>query len=121
MTPPSSNDHVQQILVFLSRDQKTLKKFLIEWKAGQENLSESFPKHHYVKYHKMVRPIYLHLDTNSGTILIVLLNPALQECVDIAESNMEEFCKTYPIPQISRLRVARTQTKGRRNIERQNM
>ena len=37
--------------------------------------------------------------------------------VDTKDSNTEELSKTFPIPQISQLRGARTRTKDRHTIE----
>ena len=52
------------------------------------------------------------------TVLLVLLKPALQGCVDTADSKMEEFRNIFPIPQIARLRGDRTQTNYRQTTER---
>ena len=76
----------------------TLKIFLIAWKAGQENLSDYFTKHHSIKQHKRVRPIYLQTDKMSQTLPTVLLNPSLQGCVDPEDSKMEQSRKISPIP-----------------------
>ena len=75
-----------------------LKNNLIAWKSGQENLAEYFTKHNYEKHHKRVRPIYLRLDKTPRSVPLVLLKPALHGCAD---SKMEEFQNTFPIPQIA--------------------
>ena len=103
---------------FWIRDQKTFKNFLIEWKAGQENLAESFTKHHSIKHHKRACPIYLQTYKTPRTVPLVLLKPYLKGCVDTADSKMEEFCNTSPITQISQLRGSRTHRKGRQTTER---
>ena len=83
-----------------------------------KNLSAYFTKHHYVKHHKNVRPIYLQTDKIPRIVPLVLLKPALKGCVDTEDSNMEEFRKTSPIPQIAQLRRSRTRTKCRYTTER---
>ena len=52
----------------------------------------------------MVRPIYLQTDKTPRTVPLVLLDPDLKGYVDPADSKMEKFRKTFPIPQISQLR-----------------
>ena len=69
---------------FWIRDQKTLQKFLILWKAGQDNIANYSTKHYSVKHHKHVRPIYLQKNKTHRSVPIVLLKPSLQGCVDPA-------------------------------------
>ena len=83
-----SNDTIKQqqlrainMRYFWIRDQKT-KQNLIAWKARQENLSDYFTKHHSVKHHQRVRPIYLHTDKTARIVPLVLLWPDLNGCVD---------------------------------------
>ena len=66
----------------------------------------------------MVRPIYLQTDKTPRTVPLVLLDPDLKGYVDPADSKMEKFRKTFPIPQISQLGGSRTWTKDRRTKER---
>ena len=73
---------------FFIRDQKTLKRFLAAWKAG----------HNYEKHHKHLYSIYLQTNKMSRSVLLVLLKPDLQGCVDLADSKMNEFRKKFPIP-----------------------
>ena len=70
-------------------DPKTFKNFFIAWKSGQENIEDYFTKHHHVKHHKRVRPIYIQTEKTPRTVLLVLLKPDLQRCVDPADSKME--------------------------------
>ena len=58
-------------------------------------------KHHLSKNHKLVFPIYLHIDKTPQSVPPVLLKLALQLCVDTADSKMEESRKTFPISQIA--------------------
>ena len=103
-------------MLFLDSGPKTYKN-LNECKEVQENLADYFTKYHYIKHHKMVRPIYLQAYKMPGTVLLVLLNPELQGCVDPVDSNMEQLRNTFLIIQIAWLRVASTRTKYRRTIE----
>ena len=59
--------------IFLDSWPKTLKNFLIAWKAGQENITESFTKHHSKKHHKRVRPVYIQTDKMPRPVPLVLL------------------------------------------------
>ena len=95
---------------------KNLKKFLIIWKFGQENLADYFTKKYSAKHHKRVHPIYIKTDNMTRWFLIVLLG-----CVDPEDSKMEESYNTFPITRIAWLRGARTQTMERQNIERHRM
>ena len=103
---------------FWISDQKTSRDFLVEWKSGQENIAEYFTKHHYVRHHKRVLPIYHHTYKTTQKFLLVSLNPSMRGCVDPEDYNMEELRKTSPILLISRLRGARKMTKDRRTTER---
>ena len=47
---------------FCIRDQKTLKHFLIAWKAGQENIADYFTNNNNANHHKRVCTIYIHTD-----------------------------------------------------------
>ena len=57
-----------------------------------------FMKEHYAKNHKHVHHIYLQTDSMPRSVLLVLRETDLQECVDPSDSNMEEFRKALPIP-----------------------
>ena len=110
--------HATNVRYFWISDQKPSRDFLIEWKSGQENIAKYFTKHHYVRHHKRVRPIYIQTYKTTWTIPLVLLKPDLQGCVDPEDSNMEELRKTSPILRILRLRGSKTRTKDRRTTER---
>ena len=63
-----------------------------------KNLADDFTKHHFVKHHKRVRPIYLQTYKTPRTVPLVLLKPALQGCVDTENPKMEEFRRAFFIP-----------------------
>ena len=83
------------------RDQKTLKKKPLYGKQDKKMLMTIFKSIILKNHNKHVPLIYLNTDKTPRSVPLVLIEPALQECVYPKDSNKEGLRKTFSITQIS--------------------
>jgi Reverse transcriptase (RNA-dependent DNA polymerase) len=68
-----ANDNIKQqrsraidMRFYWVRDRVRQGQFNIHWKPGKVNLADYYTKHHSAAHHQQVRPLYLHMDSNTS-------------------------------------------------------
>ena len=77
----SMADTTMIVQYFYTCDQVKRKQFDVQYHPGQENLGDYNSKHHEMKHHKDVRPIYLHMQNSPHTLQRAMTPSSLRGCV----------------------------------------